>query len=183
MKKKDAQTIYAHPLAISQCKTWKNNNFPNAELIELSSTSKAAQFVLNNRHCAMIANSQAAHIFSLQLVESAIEDYPGNITRFLIISKDSTEKTDNDKTSIMFSTSHTPGALFKALEPVNKLGLNMLKLESRPTKHENLSYYFFMDIQGHIKDKVLKKIMKKMSKTTLSLKHLGSYPVFDQEGK
>ncbi|MCD4744589.1 MAG: prephenate dehydratase [Desulfobacteraceae bacterium] len=179
-EKNDIKTIYSHPLAISQCKTWKNNNFPNAELIELSSTSKAAKFVIKNTHCAMIANSQAAHIFSLQLVESAIEDYPGNITRFLIISKDSTEKTDNDKTSIMFSTSHTPGALFKALEPVTKSGLNMLKLESRPTKHENWSYYFYMDVQGHIKNKIVKQTIKQMRKTTLSLKHLGSYPVFEK---
>ena len=182
-EKKDIRIIYAHPLAISQCKTWKNINFPDVDLIELSSTSKAAEVVLKEKNSAMIASNQASNIYSLQIVESAIEDYPGNITRFLIIGKDAFKQTGNDKTSIMFSTSHTPGALFNALEPVNKSGLNMLKLESRPTKHENWNYYFFMDIKGHIKDKIVEQTLEEMRKTTLSLKHLGSYPVFDKGDK
>ncbi|MCK5099167.1 MAG: prephenate dehydratase, partial [Desulfobacteraceae bacterium] len=180
-EKDDIKTIYASSLAISQCKIWKGNNFANIDLIELASTAKAAEMAFKDTNCAIIANSQAAHIYSFKVVESAIEDYPGNITRFLIIGKDTHKKTGNDKTSIMFSTSHIPGALFKALEPVNKSELNMLKLESRPTKHENWSYYFFMDIQGHIKDKIVKETIEKMKETTLSLKHLGSYPVFDKE--
>ncbi|MCK5099714.1 MAG: prephenate dehydratase, partial [Desulfobacteraceae bacterium] len=179
-EKQNIKIIYSPPLAISQCKIWKNNNFPDIDLIEMSSTSKAAENALNDKNCAIIVSSQAANIYSLQVVESAIEDYPGNITRFLIIGKDIPEKSINDKTSIMFSTSHIPGALFKALEPVNKSELNMLKLESRPTKHENWSYYFFMDIQGNIKDKIVQQTIEKMRKTTLSLKHLGSYPVFDK---
>ncbi|MCK5311654.1 MAG: prephenate dehydratase [Desulfobacteraceae bacterium] len=179
-EKQDIKIIYAPPLAITQCKTWKSNNFPDIDLLELSSTSKAAEKALNDKNCAIIASSQAANIYSLQVVESAIEDFPGNITRFLIIGKDTPEKSVHDKTSIMFSTSHVPGALFKALEPVNKSELNMLKLESRPTKHENWSYYFFMDIQGHIKDKIVKQTIEKMRKTTLSLKHIGSYPVFEK---
>ncbi|MCK5542425.1 MAG: prephenate dehydratase [Desulfobacterales bacterium] len=180
-EKEDIKTIYSNPLATSQCKTWKNNNFPDVDLVEINNTSKAAEIVLKTKNSAMIANSQAAHIYSLQLVEKAIEDYPGNIDRFLIIGKDAPLKTNNDKTSIIFSTSHLPGALFKALEPINKSGLNMLKLESRPTKHENWSYYFFMDIKGHIKDKIIDQTIENMRKTTLSLKILGSYPVFTKE--
>ncbi len=179
-EKNDIKTIYASPLTISQCKAWKSNNFLSANLIEITSTSEAAEIALKDKNCAIITSHLAASIYSFQIVESAIEDYPGNITRFLIIGKNSSEMTGNDKTSIMFSTSHVPGALFKALEPVNKSELNMLKLESRPTKHENWSYYFFMDIQGHIKDKIVKETIEKMRKTTLSLKHLGSYPVFEK---
>jgi chorismate mutase/prephenate dehydratase len=180
-EKEDIQIIYSHPLAISQCEKWKNNNFANAELKEISNSSQAVDIVLNTKNTAMIANKQAAHIFNLQLVETAIEDYPGDINRFLIIGKEAKEPSGNDKTSIMFSTSHVPGALFKALEPVNKSGLNMLKLESRPTKNENWNYYFFMDIKGHIRDEKVAQTIEKMSETTLFLKNLGSYPVFTKE--
>lgn len=177
----DIETIYCTPQSLSQCKTWKNNNFPDVDIIETASSAQASEIVLTKKNSAMIANSQAAHIYSLQLVESAIEDYPGNINRFLIIGKDAQPKTGNDKTSIMFSTSHIPGALFNALEPINKAGLNMLKLESRPTKNENWSYYFFMDIHGHINDKLVDQTIESMRKATLSLKILGSYPVFTKE--
>jgi len=179
-EKHDIEKIYASSIAIEQCKTWKNKTFPKIDFIKMETTAKAAEEALKNQNCAIIASSQAANIYSLQVVESAIEDFPGDITRFLIIGKDTPEKTENDKTSLMFSTSHLPGSLLKALEPVNKAELNMLKLESRPTKHENWSYYFFMDIHGHIKDQIIEQTIEKMRKNTLSLKHLGSYPAFDK---
>ncbi len=180
-EKKDIKKIYAQPYAIAQCIKWKNSNFPDTEVLEVNNMSDGGRMAWNNIDCAIIASSQSAHIFNLQVVESAIEDYPGNITRFLIIGKEILKKTNDDKTSIMFSTSHTPGALFQALEPVNKSGLNMVKLESRPTRHGDFTYYFFMDIKGHIKDEIVRQTIKKMQETTLSLKHLGSYPVFKKE--
>ena len=122
-----------------------------------------------------------AHLYELLPIESQIEDYPGNITRFLVIGNQVPDQTGNDKTSIMFATSHVPGALFKALDPVDKAGLNMLKLESRPIKGQQWSYYFFLDIEGHIKDQKIAKTIEIMKKITLSLKILGSYPAFVPE--
>jgi chorismate mutase / prephenate dehydratase len=179
-EKKDIKRIYCPSIASTQCKTWKNNNFPEINFIELNNTSKAAEKAFQEKNSGIIVNSQAANIYSLQVVEKAIEDFPGNITRFLIIGRDIPEPSNNDKTSIMFSTSHVPGALFNAIEPFNKAGLNMLKLESRPTKNENWNYYFFMDIQGSINDEIVKDTIEKMKKNTLSLTHLGSYPIFDK---
>ena len=127
---------------------------------------------------AAIASSRAAHIYNLQVVESSIEDLSGNVTRFLVIGRDRVERTGRDKTSVMFATSHVPGALFKVLEPVNLAGLNMVKLESRPTRHQNWSYYFFMDIEGHMDDEIVRTTIEKMKADCLYLKHLGSYPVF-----
>ncbi|RLB85958.1 MAG: prephenate dehydratase, partial [Deltaproteobacteria bacterium] len=97
--------------------------------------------------------------------------------RFLVIGQHETRKTENDKTSIMFATAHIPGALYKALEPMNEAGINMVKLESRPAKHENWNYFFFIDFQGHKDDPVVKKTMAKMKGLCLYLKHLGSYPM------
>ncbi len=81
----------------------------------------------------------------------------------------------------MFATSHVPGALFKALEPVNKAGLNMLKLESRPTRDQNWSYYFFLDIEGHVEDSHVAKTIEQIRAYALTLKVLGSYPVYVKE--
>ena len=177
----DVQKIYSHPQALAQCKTWIKKKFAQAEIFETSSTSKAAVLASQDKSIAAIASKQAAHIYELQTVESKIEDYSGNITRFLVIGKDMPEQTGNDKTSIMFATSHVPGALFKVLEPVDRAGLNMLKLESRPTRHHDWSYYFFLDIKGHQFDKVVSHTIGKIKKVSLSLKILGSYPVYVKE--
>lgn len=175
---KDIQKIYSHPQAIAQCRAWIKKKFAHTEILETSSTSKAALLASEDKSIAAIASKQAAHIYELQIVESKIEDYSGNITRFLVIGKNMPEQTGNDKTSIMFATSHTPGALFKALEPVDRAGLNMLKLESRPTRDQNWSYYFFLDIEGHKQDKIVSDTIEEIKKYSLSLKILGSYPAF-----
>jgi chorismate mutase/prephenate dehydratase len=177
----DVQKIYSHPQALAQCKNWIKKKLGHADIFEVSSTSKAAFLASEDRKAGAIASKQAAHIYGLQIVESKIEDYSGNITRFLVIGKDIPDKTGNDKTSIMFATSHVPGALFKALEPVDRAGLNMLKLESRPTRHQNWSYYFFLDIQGHQQDQLVLEAIEKIKEYSLSLKILGSYPVFIKE--
>ncbi len=178
---KDVKKICSHPQALAQCRSWIKKKFSHAQIIETSSTSKAALLACEDKNMAAIASKQAAHIYELQTVESRIEDISGNITRFLVIGKDFPEPSEKDKTSIMFAVSHIPGALFKALEPIDRAGLNMLKLESRPTRHQNWSYYFFLDIEGHQKDQHLVETIKEIKQYSLSLKILGSYPVFIKE--
>jgi len=177
----DVQKICSHPQALAQCKSWIKKKFSRAQVIETSSTSKAALLASEDKTMAAIASKQAAHIYALQTVESKIEDVSGNITRFLVIGKDKSEPSGKDKTSIMFAVSHVPGALFKALAPIDRAGLNMLKLESRPTRHENWSYYFFLDIEGHQQEPRVVETIKEIKKYSLLLKILGSYPVFAKE--
>ncbi len=172
------EKIYATAQALSRCRGWLKHAFPDTETVEMSTTATAARAASRESRAAAIANRQAAHIYHLHVVESAIEDFSGNITRFLIIGKTFPDKTGDDKTSVMFSTPHSPGSLFKVLEPVNTAGLNMLKLESRPTRHQHWRYFFFMDIEGHIEDTGVAETVEKMANRSLSLKHLGSYPVF-----
>ena len=86
-------------------------------------------------------------------------------------------KTERDKTSLLFATHHVPGALYKVLKPINDAGLNMVKLESRPSRHENWSYHFFVDIEGHIEDSpVVQQAVDEMKRVSMMLKCLGSYP-------
>jgi len=170
------KTVYSHPQALAQCRGWLRKNMMGIETREVSSTSRAASLVADNPHGAAIASRRAAHIYGLKVVESRIEDHASNITRFLSIGREEKQPTGNDKTSIMFATSHVPGALFMALEPVKLAGLNMVKLESRPTRHHNWSYYFFMDIEGHMQEKRVSDTLDKMKRHCLYLKILGSYP-------
>ena len=179
---RDIKTVYSHPQAIAQCKGWLKKKLPDVEIMETSSTSKAALLASKDESVAAIASQKAAHIYELLPVESKIEDFAGNVTRFLVIGKQQRpERTGRDKTSIMFATSHTPGALFKALAPIDRAGLNMVKLESRPTRHHNWSYYFFMDVEGHIEDDAVATTIEEIQAATLSLKILGSYPAFVKE--
>ncbi len=172
----DIKIIYSHPQAFAQCRAWIRKNLPDAELSECSSTAHAAQKAFKKVNAAAIANSEAAHIYGLQEIASKIEDHSNNITRFLLIGKDTAKPTGCDKTSIMFVISHVPGALYKILEPIAETGINMSKMESRPTKHENWSYFFFVDFDGHIQDEKIKQTIDRMKPYCMYLKWLGSYP-------
>jgi len=173
----DIKVIYSHPQAFAQCRNWIRKHLPRADCKECSSTSHAAQKAAQSRGCAAIAGREAAHLYKLEVAASRIEDNAGNTTRFLVIGQHETQKTGSDKTSIMFATAHIPGALYKALEPMNQARINMVKLESRPAKHENWNYFFFVDFQGHIDDPAVNETMAKMKRLCLYLKHLGSYPM------
>ena len=173
----EIETIYSHPQAFAQCRKWLQKKLPEAVLVECDSTAHAARKASDDPRSAAIASSKAAHIYNLQVAASKIEDVSRNTTRFLVIGKDDIKRTGSDKTSIMFVTSHVPGALYKALKPVAEAAINMVKLESRPTKHENWSYFFFVDLEGHNEDKVVAGTIKKMKRLCLFLKCLGSYPM------
>ena len=173
----EIKVIYSHPQAFAQCRNWIRKNLPKADLEECSSTAHAAKKAAKMTGSAAIAGREAAHLYKLEVTASRIEDNARNTTRFLVIGRDKTSKTGNDKTSIMFATAHIPGALYKALEPMDDAGINMVKLESRPAKHENWSYFFFVDFEGHLEDPIVNETITKMKNLCLHLKHLGSYPM------
>lgn len=168
--------IYSHPQAFGQCRKWLRKYIPAIPLEECSSTARAAQKASQEAETAAIASSAAAQMYSLLVVESGIQDFANNVTRFLVIGNDELHLTGRDKTSIMFATAHVPGMLHRVLEPLAKAEINMVKLESRPTKHENWNYFFFVDIEGHIEDQKVKQTIGNMQGLCQYLKCLGSYP-------
>jgi chorismate mutase/prephenate dehydratase len=172
----DIKVVYSHPQPIAQCQGWLRKNIPHARLEECSSTSFAAQKIGNIYHAAAIASSEAARIYNLNVVASRIEDHSNNTTRFLVIGKNEMPSTGNDKTSLMFAAAHVPGSLYKSLAPIAEAELNMMKLESRPSKHENWSYFFFVDLEGHLEETKVHETVAKMKDLCLFLKVLGSYP-------
>jgi 3-deoxy-7-phosphoheptulonate synthase len=113
-----------------------------------------------------------------------LEDYPNNQTRFIIISNEDQETyTKNSKTSIVFTTLHQPGALYKILKIFNDYGINLTKLESHPHRTEPWRSYFYLDFEGHVKDKMVREVIEELKEQTNFLKIMGSYPVWTGTGK
>jgi chorismate mutase/prephenate dehydratase len=172
----DIKAIYSHPNALGQCKGWIKKHLPNVSLFETTSTAKAAKIAEKDKSVAAIASLAASDIYSLNVLARGVEDKTNNITRFLVIGKEIPRKSDNDKTSFMFTIKDRVGALYQILEPFYRNSINLTRIESRPSKQKNWSYIFYVDIDGHIKDKDIQESLKEVEQFTVFLKILGSYP-------
>jgi len=169
--------VYSHEQVLAQCRIWLETNLPRAELVPVASTTVAASVYAVRKGNAAIASKLAAEKCRLNTLARSIEDSPHNITRFLIIGTQEVARTGKDKTSIVFSMKDKAGALHDILVPFKKNKINLTKIESRPSKKKAWKYYFFVDMQGHIKDKKLKRPLKQLEKHCTYLKILGSYPI------
>lgn len=168
--------IYSNPQVFGQCRIWLRSNYPLAELIEVSSTARAAELAVGERQAAALASELAADIYGLGILERGVEDAGKNETRFLVISNSSARPSGDDKTSIMVSISDRVGALYKMLYPFKSNGINLTKIESRPSKKKAWDYYFFIDFLGHLQDENVGKALKELGKHCLFVERLGSYP-------
>lgn len=168
--------IYSNPQVFAQCRLWLQKNFPRAELIDVASTTKAAQIVRKQKNAACIASMLAGSVYNLKIVASNIEDSPSNITRFLVLGKNGANPTGNDRTSLVFSIKDKVGALHDMLVPFKKYRINLTKIESRPSKKRAWDYYFFVDLEGHIQDKNVARALKELEVYAKFFKILGSYP-------
>jgi chorismate mutase/prephenate dehydratase len=180
-RSEDVQKIYSHPQALGQCREWLRKNFPHVQLEEAGSTAKAAQIALEDPKAAAIASTLAAHLYGLKVVASQIEDNLNNYTRFLVLGRQVAERTGKNKTSILFSISHAPGTLFRALQIFNEKGINLTKIESRPAKGKPWEYVFFIDFEGHVADSHIAEALDQVKEQVSYLKILGSYPQNSQE--
>ena len=175
-KRTEIKKIYSKDQVFGQCRIWLESNLPKADLIEISSTTQAAQVAAKEKYAACIASLWAAKTYKLNVIAKEIEDSPHNITRFLVIGKFDTEQTGFDKTSIVFSIKDRVGALHAMLLPFKKYNINLTKIESRPSKKRAWDYYFFVDMLGHSKEKNIKKALEELEEKCKFLKVLGSYP-------
>ena len=171
------KTVYSHPQAIAQCRKWLEANLPLAAIVEEPSTARAAERCVEDLTAGAIASELAAEVYGLQILRSRIEDNIHNSTRFLILSQRGSERTGKDKTSIIVSAKDRVGALYDMIRPFSSFGINMTKIESRPTRRKVWEYLFFMDLEGHQDDDRLKKALEEVKGRCLFLKVLGSYPI------
>ncbi len=164
--------------AIGQCRRWLSENLSGVELSAVNSTALAAEMAAGS-DCAAISSILAAQLYNLNVIAENIQDSSGNTTRFLVIGRKYGEPTGEDKTSIYFGIKDEVGALHDALDSLKINGINMTKIESRPSRNKAWEYFFFVDFEGHADDPHVKMALKALEKHCAVLTVLGSYPKAD----
>jgi chorismate mutase / prephenate dehydratase len=168
--------LYAHPQALGQCREWVQKHLPQAEIIETSSNARSAELAAKEKHTAAIAGVLASEKYQVPVLEFDIQDNVANATRFLVLGRQCSAPTGNDRTSLMFSILDRVGALYRALTPFRRYRINMTKIESRPSKRKAWEYFFFVDCDGHMSDPKVAKALALLGEHCSYVKVLGSYP-------
>lgn len=181
--------VISHPQALAQCQQFLDNALPRVQCLSASSTAEAARMIAGGEPRwfssdlprAAIASGRAAAAYGLKVAAANINDGSYNHTRFIVISQRESVPTGRDKTSLVFALAHHPGSLLKALTALAEAGINLTKIESRPSKRSLGEYWFFIDIEGHRQDSRVEKALSELFKQTIWHRLLGSYPVADEE--
>ena len=172
----DIIKIVSHPQSLAQCRRWLDEKFSDVPRISVNTNADAAMMASTQVGVAAIAGEVAADRYDLNIVETNIEDYSDNKTRFLVLGNQSVELSGNDKTSILVSCQNEPGALFNVLEPFNRHGISLTRLETRPAKGGDWSYIFFIDFDGHQSQEAVQAVLEEISAVAIEVRLLGSYP-------
>ncbi|MEM3014020.1 MAG: prephenate dehydratase [Candidatus Bathyarchaeia archaeon] len=172
----DIKVIYSHPQALAQCRSFLENL--NCEIISTYDTAGSVKMIKEKRimNAGAVASEKAAKIYGMKILAKNISDTPNNLTRFFVLSKNDAEASGNDKTSIIFSTKHIPGALYQVLGEFAKRGINLTKIESRPTKRQPWEYNFYLDFEGHRTEERCTEALEGLRNKAVFVKVLGSYP-------
>lgn len=168
--------IYSHPQALGQAQAFIKHL--NCELMPTYDTAGSVKMIKERRIMdgAAIASTRAAEIYQMNIITCSIEDNPNNITRFFVLAKEDAPPTGNDKTSVVFSVKHKPGALFHFLRELTEKNINLTKIESRPTRQKPWDYNFYLDFEGHRLDRAAAEAIKNLGDYATFIKVLGSYP-------
>jgi len=171
----EIDTVYSHPQALGQCRQFIEKH--NMKTIPAYDTAGSVKIIkeLNKNNCACIASKVAAEIYHMPVISENIANNQNNYTRFLILSKENSPETTNDKTSIIFSIKHEPGSLYRIIENFHKNNVNLTKIESRPTKTNTWEYNFYVDFEGHANNPKISEMLKQIKQEALFMKTLGSY--------
>jgi chorismate mutase/prephenate dehydratase len=171
------ERVASNPQPLAQCRDWLRRFLPDAEVIETTSTTAAAQMAVEDPGLAAIGSEIAADAYDLELVESGIEDQRGNTTRFIVIGRQTPAASGNDLTSAVYTArKNQAGALHRLLESFARYGVNLTAVQSRPVKNKPWEYLFFVDMEGHLDDESVAKALQDAATLSHSHKILGSYP-------
>jgi chorismate mutase/prephenate dehydratase len=175
-RRSQIRKLFTHPQSLAQCRGWIQNNLPRVEIIETSSNARSAEFASKQKHTAAIAGALAAEKYGVPILEQDIQDNAANATRFLVLGRQCSPPSGNDRTSLMVSITDKVGALHSALAAFRRYGINMTKIESRPSKRKAWEYFFFIDCDGHMKERKVAKAIRLLGTHCNFVKILGSYP-------
>ncbi|WP_366922363.1 prephenate dehydratase [Metallumcola ferriviriculae] len=181
-KSSPLETILSHPQALAQCRGYLENHFPQVRLEQTESTAHAAAIAAaRGAGWGAISSAYAADTYNLAVRQKNIADITPNQTRFLLLGDSEPESTGNDKTSLMLALPQDkPGGLYSILQEFAAAGINLTRIESRPSKKELGDYIFFIDCEGHRRTQPLQRVLSLLNTKTALLSVLGSYPVFVQ---
>jgi chorismate mutase/prephenate dehydratase len=174
----EIRRVYSRDQALAQCRRWLQTHLPKAEFIEVPSTARAVQIASQEAGAAAIASSLAADLYQVPIVAPNIHDKADNTTRFFVMGRQSSGALGGgrDRTSLLLSVRDEPGGLLSALECFGKRGINLTKIESRPSKRGRWHYVFFVDCIGHHDDPILQEAIAELRQHSTYVKWLGSYP-------
>jgi chorismate mutase/prephenate dehydratase len=172
------QRICAHEQSLAQCRGWLREYLPKIELIGVASNASGARRARDEQGTAAIGGAAAAEVYNLKILVNNIEDRPDNTTRFLVIGRSLLAASGDDRTTVLVSTTGTKGAgvLHNLLQPFATHGVNMTRIESRPSRRENWDYVFFIDVDGHAEEAPLKDALVELRKNSSLYRLIGAYP-------
>ena len=176
----DVKILYSHPQALGQCRQFVERILPKAEVVAALSTSGAVQDMMESSGpAAAIGTRRAAELYGAEILAKGIQSHASNITRFAVLAQEDHPPTGDDKTSICFSFAEDrPGVLVEVLQEFSTRGINLAKLESRPSKEVLGKYFFLIDFEGHRDDPLVREVLESLRGKTSMLKVFGSYPHF-----
>lgn len=168
--------IHSKPQIFHQCRRWLHQHYPQAEQIAASSSSAAVALIHDRPDEAAIGSVLAGTIYGVRVLAEPVQDNAQNVTRFLVLGQQRAEPTGHDKTTLMFVTRNTPGALVEVLLAFRDAGLNLSHIEKRPSQRSNWEYTFFVDCEAHRDAPAFAGALRAVETHCLSVRVLGSYP-------
>ena len=186
MKMADIRRVLTFPVAAGQCRGWLSRELPGVEVVAANSNAEAARLVGDEHdgQSAAVAPALAAKIYGLDVLASDIEDHPENSTRFVLVGRGPVPPpTGHDKTTIVvFQRADRAGSLLAILQEFAARSINLVKLESRPTKKALGDYCFIIDLEGHLADELVADCLRDVRSKVADIKFLGSYPAAGEHG-
>lgn len=172
------QRVCAHQQSLAQCRGWLREHLPHVELVGVSSNAEGARRARDEAGTAAIGGASAAAVYNLNIIVNNVEDRADNTTRFLVLGKTVLPATGDDKTALLMSGSESNGAgqLYQLLLPFSQNGVNLTRIESRPSRKGVWDYVFFVDIDGHPDDANVSAAVAKLQDTATLCKVIGAYP-------
>ena len=173
--------VYSHPQALAQCERFLRT-LSGVEIVATYDTAGSAKLIREGKlpDTAAIASERAATVFGLSVLRSGIQDFADNVTRFLLISREALPLGPTDKTTVVFTLTNEPGALFKALSVFALRGIDLTKLESRPIPGRPFEYLFYADLAADREELRCARALMHLAEFAPLLRTLGSYPRWNE---
>jgi prephenate dehydratase len=171
----DIKKVYSHPQALAQCAEYLRTL--GVEIVPTYDTAGSARLISEEQMsaCAAVASERAGQVYGLAVLARRIQTNPYNFTRFLAINREGAAPGPNPKTSVVFAVKNTPGSLYQALGAFATRGINLNKIESRPSRNQPWQYVFYVDFDGDVQDPTCRAALSDLLFLTTFLKILGSY--------